>query len=290
MNTANLSLWSAVAKTNPENTKRVSIGSYSFTTIDAYSQIEKATEIFGVFGIDWGVKDEHFTILLNDLVLYTSVLWYNYSGKLGQLELHSCIQIAPETKNGKRVDDECIKKVATDALTKGLSKLGFNADVFLGMFDDNRYIESLKKQFANEKLQKEIESKKSEIKPPETKEKPPLRPVENNQPNNPSPNTDDSLTTMKKEVKHLLDDIYERQGVTEKIYNQYFEKIHDADVNHGLLLYYKKQISLIAELYLLIAKDRVTDDERRLFYRQILASKMPELITLEKQFKERMAA
>ena len=36
-----------------------------------------------------------------------------------------------------------MKKVATDALTKGLSKLGFNADVFMGMFDDNKYVNKL---------------------------------------------------------------------------------------------------------------------------------------------------
>ena len=43
---------------------------------------------------------------------------------------------------GSRVDDDCIKKVATDALTKGLSKLGFNADVFMGRFDDNKYVDA----------------------------------------------------------------------------------------------------------------------------------------------------
>ena len=45
---------------------------------------------------------------------------------------------------GNRVDDDCIKKVATDALTKGLSKLGFNADVFMGRFDDNKYVNTPK--------------------------------------------------------------------------------------------------------------------------------------------------
>ena len=36
------------------------------------------------------------------------------------------------------------KCLQTDATTKALSKLGFNADVFLGMFSDNKYVESLK--------------------------------------------------------------------------------------------------------------------------------------------------
>ncbi len=38
-----------------------------------------------------------------------------------------------------RLDNESIKKVRTDALTKGLSELGFNADVFKGLFDNHEY-------------------------------------------------------------------------------------------------------------------------------------------------------
>ena len=55
--------------------------------------------------------------------------------------------IGTHSKAGK-LDDECYKKVSTDALTKGLSKLGFNADVFLGQWDDNRYVSQMKKEFA----------------------------------------------------------------------------------------------------------------------------------------------
>jgi len=162
MSTTNLELWSSVGKTNPAHTKKVSIGSYSFTTIDAYSQIKKATEQFGVWGLDWGVRDEQFQVLLDDLILYTGKLWFTFEGKSGIVELHSCIQIAPETRNGRKVDDECIKKVATDALTKGLSKLGFNADVFLGLFDDNKYVESMRKQFAEEERKKQFESRQQQ--------------------------------------------------------------------------------------------------------------------------------
>ncbi len=45
------------------------------------------------------------------------------------------------------MDDECFKKVSTDALTKGLSKLGFNSDIFLGMWDDNRYVNQVTEKF-----------------------------------------------------------------------------------------------------------------------------------------------
>ena len=46
-----------------------------------------------------------------------------------------------------KIDDNFAKKLETDTLTKALSKLGFNADIFLGKFDDIRYVEDLNKEF-----------------------------------------------------------------------------------------------------------------------------------------------
>ena len=37
-----------------------------------------------------------------------------------------------------KADDDFAKKLETDMITKALSRLGFNADVFMGMFDDNK--------------------------------------------------------------------------------------------------------------------------------------------------------
>jgi hypothetical protein len=46
-----------------------------------------------------------------------------------------------------RVDDDAPKKALTDALTKALSHLGFNADVFMGMFDSNKYVKQLEEKY-----------------------------------------------------------------------------------------------------------------------------------------------
>ena len=45
-------------------------------------------------------------------------------------------------------DSDCFKKATTDGLTKALSYLGFNADIFLGKFEDSKYVEQLKEEFA----------------------------------------------------------------------------------------------------------------------------------------------
>ena len=62
-------------------------------------------------------------------------------------------------KNKQKPDTDCMKKATTDGITKGLTYFGFNADVFLGKFDDNKYVaeleqEEVKKKQAEEKRKK----------------------------------------------------------------------------------------------------------------------------------------
>ncbi|MAG27152.1 hypothetical protein CMI47_16570 [Candidatus Pacearchaeota archaeon] len=139
----NMKLWNSVCTTDPQYTKRVNQRG-GFTAIGAQSQIMEATKVFGPFGTGFGVHTETFTSFdLEGLCLYQATLWYKsriIRGEIKEFPIHSSIKYS---YNG-RIDDDFAKKVATDALTKGLSKLGFNADVFLGLFDDNKYVNQLK--------------------------------------------------------------------------------------------------------------------------------------------------
>ena len=138
-----LELWDSVQTTDPQYTKKVNQRG-GFTAIAAQSQIKRATEVFGIMGHGWGVEDEKFTVVEGtSMVLYTASLWYNFNAKTGSIPIHSSIKYGA---NG-RYDDDFSKKVATDALTKGLSKLGFNADVFMGLFDDNKYVNDVTSKF-----------------------------------------------------------------------------------------------------------------------------------------------
>jgi hypothetical protein len=140
-----LDFWNEVSKTNPKYTKQVKYGSRSFTTINAQYQLMVATEQFGSFGEGWGIKNETFTMVVEGLLGYQAVLWYKRGTKVCEFDINSSIA----THSGSRLDDECFKKVTTDALTKGLSKLGFCSDVFLGMYDDNRYVSQMAKEFSS---------------------------------------------------------------------------------------------------------------------------------------------
>lgn len=152
--TLNMDLWNQVCKTDPRHTKQVGFGR-KFTAIDAHYQVQSATEKFGAFGIGWGIQDSKFELLYVDpnnahynLLQYTGKIWYEWKGKRGLVEITADIELFEDTKNGwKRVEDSH-KKVRTDALTKGLSYIGFNADVFLGKFDDSKYVSKLSQDFA----------------------------------------------------------------------------------------------------------------------------------------------
>ena len=141
---SNMQLWNSVCTTDPQYTQKVEYGKRKFTAIGAQYQLMEATKVFGPFGTGFGVHTETFTSFdLEGLCLYQATLWYKsriIRGEIKEFPIHSSIKYSV---NG-RVDDDFAKKVATDALTKGLSKLGFNADVFLGLFDDNKYVNQLK--------------------------------------------------------------------------------------------------------------------------------------------------
>jgi len=138
-----LRIWDAVSKTNPAYTKKVNQRG-GFTAIAAHSQILEATRQFGPIGIGWGY-DAGEPLFREDLIIIPVTIWHgnreNAFGPLyGSAELVS---------DKGRVDHDAPKKATTDALTKGLSQLGFNADVFLGLFDDNKYVERVRQEFAD---------------------------------------------------------------------------------------------------------------------------------------------
>lgn len=174
----NMSLWDSVSKTNPKHTKKASISGMKITAICPQYQRKSATEVFGPFGTGWGVDDESYSFLdFGDgtkLVTYMAHLWYRIDGATGRFPIQSNGKVAFMTRTATpylKVDDEYAKKTATDALTKGLSMLGFNSDIFEGKYDDNKYVNQMKDEFkAENKAAAPVVAKKP-ISPESTKGK-----------------------------------------------------------------------------------------------------------------------
>ena len=139
---SNLRIWDAVSKTNPAHTKKVNQRG-GFTAISAAYQIMAATEQFGPIGSGWGYSSEapifHDTVVTVPVTLWHGDRSHTFGPMMGCEEW--------KDRNG-RVDSDAPKKATTDAITKLLSQLGFNADVFLGKFDDNKYVQQMEREFA----------------------------------------------------------------------------------------------------------------------------------------------
>jgi hypothetical protein len=136
----NLALWNAVCKTDPAHTKRVNQRG-GFTAIDAQYQFMEATRQFGPLGVGWGYVAGD-PIFAQSMVVVPVTLWHGTrENSFGPI--YGCAEMF-----GKHPDRDAPKKAETDAITKGLSQLGFNADVFLGRFDDNKYVEQVRAEFA----------------------------------------------------------------------------------------------------------------------------------------------
>jgi len=142
----NMALWDAVCETDPAYTKPGEYGSRKFTALDAYRQIMAATARWGPVGKGWGWTATFHTAQAEDKDGKFTVGWC-------VMELwHETREQHYTTTGGAVVDrkGEWEKKALTDAITKGLSYLGYNADVFLGKFDDNKYVAEMNAKHANE--------------------------------------------------------------------------------------------------------------------------------------------
>ena len=140
----NMKIWETLSKTNPNYT-RTAPSSYGkrITTIDPMYQIQMMTDLFGPVGIGWKYKADYKYIdglvFAEVTIKYFTNEWHEYGPVCSVQNLSK--------KNGG-LDDEAPKKAMTDAMTKAFSHLGMSADVFLGKFDDSKYVEQMKQEFS----------------------------------------------------------------------------------------------------------------------------------------------
>ena len=142
---SNLDLWNKVKETDPKYTKPAKVGGMAITAIAPQYQIMLATEQFGTYGEAWGFKSielDYNLIDRYDLVVFKGVFFH----PKGQFEIINSSKMFMD-RNKQMIDADFAKKIETDALTKALSKLGFNADVFMGRFDDTKYVLEMKEKY-----------------------------------------------------------------------------------------------------------------------------------------------
>ena len=145
----NMVIWDKFSKTDPTKTKNTTVSGQNRTCVDAQYKKMQITKAFGLYGLGWGVvpNSEIYERASfeggTNLLHYRATAFFVHNGERGEFPIAASIKESYFTKNGQgylKIDDEAVKKVRTDALTKGFTDLGFNADIHMGMFDDQDYV------------------------------------------------------------------------------------------------------------------------------------------------------
>lgn len=164
--TNNLRTWSAVCKTDPSATKKVSFGR-SFTAIDPTYQSLKATELWGPEGGSWGVENVRYeTVRLPDesMIATCEIDLRHPDGIVRGIKSAEDLCVK-DRKGNWRHDCEAFKKARTNARSKALAQLGFSADVFLGLFDDVGYVRHREQEERQARQQPRQEQRQEQAKP-----------------------------------------------------------------------------------------------------------------------------
>lgn len=164
MTNNNMAIWDANSTIPKEYTKRVKLKGQDITSYSLQSVVLMATKQFGPIGKGWGyevveeknedgeviiqeeiIEKEGQTIKQREIrsVLHTLIikLWYVIDGERYEMPVQAGhTPKVMRTKYGPQFDDEYYKKSLADAIKKSLSMLGFGADIYLGLLDDQHYL------------------------------------------------------------------------------------------------------------------------------------------------------
>lgn len=158
-----LALWNRLEPTDPRKTKVFKgKGGFGGTAINGTYVIKCLTEEFGPCGRGWKfvlenerIEDGHtlksgdkarLHIVRGHLSYMQEGIWYDTSPQFGQTFLVS------EFSSGTFTDEEAPKKSITDCIGKCAVLLGIGADIHLGLFDDNKYVnQRLREEIADDK-------------------------------------------------------------------------------------------------------------------------------------------
>lgn len=187
---SNTSLWEKVCTTDPNHTKEFNRGGgFKGTAINPTYQMLKATEVFGPVGMGFGwdiIKEDYVPGADGDVNHVIRLnLWYRVTPKFIEMmpEAESFLDqkcfvshfgqttFVGKNKYGVFTDEEAPKKSLTDAISKCLSCLGFSADIHMGLYDSNKYVNDRRKEFGSDKHAAPVPTIKNESFLTEVKEK-----------------------------------------------------------------------------------------------------------------------
>lgn len=152
MNRANLKLWEAHEDIDPKFTKAITGRDYGGTSPNPQYVIKCLTDLFGPVGIGfgWRVVAEGFE-RFGDTSLHWCRIEFWHTDRANVFEAYGQTKAAYVTSKGTmRVDEDAPKKSLTDAIVKAASQIGIAANIFLGRWDDQKYVAEVNAEYRKE--------------------------------------------------------------------------------------------------------------------------------------------
>ena len=152
--TDNLKYWEQFADIDPKFTKQITGKQYKGTSPNPQYVIRCLTEMFGPIGhgFGWHVVREDFTPI-GEEVLHWCRIWFWTANKENGFEGYGQTKALMKTRNGMMMDEDAPKKSMTDAAIKAASQLGVAANIFLGRWDDQKYVQTVAQEYAKKEAE-----------------------------------------------------------------------------------------------------------------------------------------
>lgn len=150
----NLEIWNRFADIDPKFTKAITGRDYGGTSPNPQYVIMCLTEMFGPCGkgFGWSVLAEEFKEMGGTFLHWCRIrFWWKDEDGEHSVEEYGQTKAAYVTSKGTmRVDEDAPKKSLTDAIIKGASHIGIAANIFLGRWDDQKYVAEVNREFREE--------------------------------------------------------------------------------------------------------------------------------------------
>lgn len=137
----NMAVWNALRTPDRQYVKHCKFGKREFHTVDAQYTFERATNKWGPYGMLWRLvpeTEEWREITVDDRVSLMLSATFEYKIPMGGTSwAEGSFRESADQKFTH--GDDTSKKVRTALISKALSRIGVNADIYMGKWDDDGY-------------------------------------------------------------------------------------------------------------------------------------------------------
>ncbi len=146
----NLRYWTQQEDIDPAYTAKIKGKSYTGTSPKPQYVIKCLTEMFGPVGegFGWSVLAEDWQEMGGQTIHWCRIQFWHTDRK-NTFEAYGQTKAAyVSNKGGQVVDEDAPKKSLTDAIVKAAYQIGVAANIFLGRWDDQKYVDELREEYS----------------------------------------------------------------------------------------------------------------------------------------------